>query len=71
MSNIIEELKSVIGNKVSQNQSPTCRGKLIKVGKIYSTFESVPSPYVKFTNSEDVGIKYKVPNSIAWNSFFF
>ena len=69
--NKISELKSVIGKDVSQNQSPTCRAKLIKVGKVYSTFESVPSPYAKFTNSEDVGIKYKVPNWIAWNSFFY
>jgi hypothetical protein len=69
--NKIEELKSVIGKDISQNQSPTCRGKLVKVGKVYSTFESVPSPYAKFTNSEDVGVKYKVPNSWAWNAFFF
>ena len=67
----IYELKSVIGKDVSQNQSPTCRGKLIKVGKVYSTFESVPSPYAKFTDSGLVGVKYKVPNWIAWNSFFY
>ena len=68
--NKIYQLKEVIGKETSQNQSPTCRGKLIKVGKEYSTFESVPSPYAKFTNLEDVGVKYKVPNSFAWNSFF-
>jgi hypothetical protein len=68
---VVNELKSVIGKDVSQNQSPTCRGKLIKVGKAYSTFESVPSPYAKFTKSEDVGVKYKVPNQFAWNSFFY
>jgi hypothetical protein len=68
---VVSELKSVIGKDVSQNQSPTCRGKLIKVGKAYSTFESVPSPYAKFTNPEDVGVKYKVPNQFAWNSFFY
>jgi len=69
--NLVSELKSVIGKDVSQNQSPTCRGKLIKVGKLYSTFESVPSPYAKFTKPEFVGVKYKVPNWIAWNSFFY
>ena len=68
--NQITELKSVIGKDTSQNQSPTCRGKLIKVGKVYSTFESVPSPYAKFTKPELVGVKYPVPNWIAWNSFF-
>lgn len=69
--NKIKELKSVIGKETSQNQSPTCRGKLVKVGKVYSIFESVPSPYAKFTDSGLIGVKYPVPNSIAWNSYFF
>jgi hypothetical protein len=69
--NKIQDLKSVIGKEVSQNQSPTCRGKLIKVGKVYSIFESVPSPYAKFTKPEFVGVRYPVPNSWAWNAFFF
>jgi hypothetical protein len=67
----VKQLKSVIGEEVSQNSSPTCRGKLLKVDRVYSLFESVPSPYAKFTKPEDIGIKYKVPNSIAWNSFFY
>ena len=67
----VKQLKSVIGEDVSQNGSPTCRGKLLKVDRVYSLFESVPSPYAKFTKPEDIGIKYKVPNSIAWNSFFY
>jgi len=46
--NKIEELKSVIGKDVSQNFSPTCRARLVKVNKVNSTFESVPSPYNKF-----------------------
>jgi len=50
--NKIEELKSVIGKDVSQNFSPTCRARLVKV-------------------PEFVGVKYKVPNWIAWNSFFY
>jgi hypothetical protein len=45
---IANELKQVIGKDVSQNQSPTCRARLVKVNKVY-----------------------KVPNWIAWNSFFF
>ena len=69
--NKIEELKAVIGKETSQNFSPTCRGKLLKVNKVYSLFESVPSPYVKNPKLGSIGIKYKVPNSIAWNSFFY
>jgi hypothetical protein len=69
--NHIQELKSVIGKDVSQNQSPTCRARLVSVGKSNCIFESVPSPYNKFPKPEFVGVKYKVPNWIAWNSFFF
>ncbi len=69
--NKIEELKSVIGKDVSQNQSPTCRARLVSVGKTNCIFESVPSPYDKFPKPEFVGVKYKVPNWIAWNSFFY
>jgi hypothetical protein len=69
--NQIEELKSVIGKDISQNQSPTCRARLVSVGKANCIFESVPSPYDKFPKPEFVGVKYKVPNWIAWNSFFF
>jgi hypothetical protein len=69
--NQIQELKSVIGKDVSQNQSPTCRARLVSVGKANCTFESVPSPYDKFPKPEFVGVKYKVPNWIAWNSFFY
>jgi len=69
--NQIQELKSVIGKDVSQNQSPTCRARLVSVGKANCIFESVPSPYDKFPKSEFVGVKYKVPNWIAWNSFFY
>jgi hypothetical protein len=69
--NQIEELKSVIGKDVSQNQSPTCRARLVSVGKANCIFESVPSPYDKFPKPEFVGVKYKIPNWIAWNSFFY
>jgi hypothetical protein len=69
--NCISDLKAVIGKNTSQNQSPTCRARLIKVNKVNSTFESVPSPYNKFPKPEFVGVKYKVPNWIAWNSFFY
>jgi hypothetical protein len=71
MSSITNELKKVIGKEISQNQSPTCRARLIKVNKCNSTFESVPSPYNSFPKPEFVGVKYKVPNWIAYNSFFY
>jgi hypothetical protein len=64
------DLKSVIGKEVSQNHSPTLRARLVSVGKSNSVFESVPSPYDKLFKGESVGVKYKVPNWIAWNSFF-
>jgi hypothetical protein len=64
-------LKSVIGKDVSQNQSPTCRARLVSVGKTNCTFESVPSLYGPPPKKEFVGVRYKVPNWIAWNSFFY
>ena len=69
--NCITDLKSVIGKDISQNQSPTCIARLVKVNKRNSTFESIPSPYNRFPKPEFVGVKYKVPNWIAWNSFFY
>jgi hypothetical protein len=70
--NKIEELKSVIGKDVSENRSPTCRAKLIKVNKATCLFESVQSPYItsKYEQSK-VGVRYRVPNAWAWNAFFF
>jgi len=68
--NQISELKAVIGKDTSQNQSPTLRAKLIKVGKANCLFEAVQSPYVK-EKQPKVGVQYKVPNPIAWNSFFY
>ena len=66
----VEDLKAVIGKEVSQNQSPTLRAKLIKVGKASCLFEAVQSPYVKYPQM-GVSVQYRVPNSIAWNSFFY
>jgi len=68
--NKIEELKSVIGKDVSENRSPTCRAKLIKVNKTTCTFEVVKSPYRSGDESR-VGERYLVPISWAWNAFFF
>lgn len=67
----ILELQSKLGKEVSQNYSPTLRAKLIKVGKANCIFESVSSPYGAPPKAESIGVKYKIPNWIAWNSFFF
>jgi hypothetical protein len=66
------DLQSVIGKEVSENHSPTCRAKLIKVNKATCLFESVQLPYKtsKYEQSK-VGVRYRVPNSWAWNAFFF
>jgi hypothetical protein len=69
--NSFNDLKQVIGKETSQNQSPTCRARLVKVNKVNSTFESVPSLYGPPPKKEFVGVRYKVPNWIAWNSFFY
>jgi hypothetical protein len=66
-----EDLKKVIGKETSENGSPTLRAKLIKVGRSNSIFESVKSPYVKNVDAKKIGVKYSVPNYIAWNAFFF
>lgn len=68
--NKIEELKSVIGNEVSQNQSPTLRAKLIRVNKKTCTFEVVKSPY-RYGDESKIGQRYLVPISWSWNAFFF
>jgi hypothetical protein len=69
--NTVNDLKQVIGKDTSQNFSPTCRARLVKVNKVNSTFESVPSLYGPPPKKEFVGVRYKVPNWIAWNSFFY
>lgn len=67
---IIDELKTVMGKTTSQNQSPTLRARLVKVGKTNCTFESVQSPYKQYPDIK-VGVQYKVPNQFAWNAFFY
>jgi hypothetical protein len=70
MKEQILELTAVIGKETSQNQSPTLRGKLIKVNKKTCTFEVVQSPYRSGDESR-IGERYLVPISYAWNAFFF
>ena len=65
-----DDLKSVIGKDVSENRSPTCRAKLIKVNKTTCTFEVVQSPY-RCGDESRIGERYKVPIAYSWNAFFF
>ncbi len=68
-STVVSDLKTVVGKKVCQNQSPTLVAKLVKVGKVNCVFESVESEY-KVVGYK-VGVQYKVPTQYAWNSFFY
>ncbi len=66
----IADLKSVIGKRVSQNQSPTGTAKLISIKGAYCIFESLQSEYIKKPESM-VGVRYSVPTAYAWNAYFF
>jgi hypothetical protein len=70
VTNMIEDLKTVIGKDVSENRSPTLRAKLIKINKNSCTFEVVQSPY-RIGDEDKIGMKYRVPISYSWNAFFF
>jgi hypothetical protein len=69
--NKIEELKSVIGETTSQNQSPTLRAQLVLVDNTHCTFKVVAPLYNSNGGISEVGKLYKVPTTYAWNSFFF
>ncbi len=66
----ILDLWSVIGRRVSQNQSPTGTAKLVSINMSYCIFESLQSEYSKKPESM-VGVLYKVPTAYAWNAYFF
>ena len=68
--NMIEDLKKVIGQEVSENHSPTLRAILLKVNKKTCIFEVVQSPYRSGDESR-IGERYNVPIDWAWNAFFF
>jgi hypothetical protein len=69
-STVVSDLKTVVGKKVCQNQSPTLVAKLVKVGKVNCVFESVQSDFVAYDQNK-IGVQYKVPTQYAWNSFFY
>jgi hypothetical protein len=69
--NKIVELKSVIGETTSQNQSPTLRAELVLVDNVYCTFKVVTPLYNSNKGISEVGKLYNVPTEYAWNAFFF
>ena len=69
--NKIAELKSVIGETTSQNQSPTLRAELVLVDNTYCTFKVVAPLYNSNKGISELGKLYKVPTAYAWNAFFF
>jgi hypothetical protein len=70
METKISDLKTVMGKRVSQNQSPTGTAKLVKIIGTYCIFESLQSEYTR-SPLDKVGVKYKVPTAWAWNAYFF
>jgi hypothetical protein len=70
METKISDLKTVMGKRVSQNQSPTGTAKLVKIIGTYCIFESLQSEYTRYP-LDKVGVKYKVPTAWAWNAYFF
>lgn len=70
MNDLKNELVTVVGKPISQNQSPTLNAKLVKINKVNCTFEVTKSPYSN-AGVDKVGQRYLVPIQIAWNSYFF
>lgn len=67
---MIEDLKKVIGQEVSENHSPTLRAKLIKINKKTCTMEVIQSPY-RCGDESRIGERYLVPIAYVWNAYFF
>ena len=70
METKISDLKTVVGKRVSQNQSPTGTAKLVRICKNHCVFVSLQSEYKRYPSSK-VGVRYKVPTAWAWNAYFF
>jgi len=70
MNDLKNELATVIGKPVAQNQSPTLNAKLVKINKTTCTFEVTQSPYRSGDESK-IGKRYLVPIQYAWNAYFF
>ncbi len=72
--NMIEDLKKVIGQEVSENFSPTLRAKLISIHPYHGTctMEVLPSPYeLNKEHNHRVGERYLAPAEQIWNAYFF
>ena len=64
------QLKSMVGQDTSVNQSPTLRAKLIKVSDSKCTWEVVPGIYNKSRGIDKVGTKFTLPLWISGNCFW-
>ena len=63
----LEDIKESVGEShYVPYGSPTGAGRILKVGKSYTTFESVVKEYCSDPKGE-VGVKFKLPNRIAYN----
>lgn len=72
--NMIEDLKKVIGQEVSENFSPTLRAKLISIHPYHGTctMEVLPSPYeLNKEHNHRAGERYLAPAEQIWNAYFF
>jgi hypothetical protein len=75
----IKELKSCIGESVSENFSPTLRAKLLAIdesrGGGVCIMEVVPSPYPEWSwsaqQNHTAGHRYERPIYAIHNAFFF
>ena len=66
----LADLKSVIGQVVSQNFSPTLSARLVKVTPKGCTFESVQSEYRNYP-ADKVGVIFTEAVETSWNCFFY
>lgn len=72
--NYAEELKSRIGEPVSENFSPTLRAKLISIHPYHGTctMEVLPSPYeLNKEHNHRAGEQYLAPAERIWNAYNF
>ena len=75
----IKELKSCIGESVSENFSPTLRAKLLAIdesrGGGVCIMEVVKSPYPEWSwsaqQNHTAGHRYERPIEYVWNAYFF
>jgi hypothetical protein len=68
----VSDLKAVVGQECSCNQSPTLKAKLVRLGSIWCTLEVTPTMYNRnqWANTS-VGKQFKLPTEVVHNMYFF